>query len=82
MKDILYFQWFFTLLTYVLLLLFNDKIKMARKPGKKQKEDPVGCTGEGKRWEGNIREGLRKVKTETVMELNLEADLTGLNQMI
>jgi len=32
------------------MLLFNDnKIKMARKPGKKQKENPVGCTGEGKR---------------------------------
>ena len=33
-----------------LLLLFdNIKVKMARKPGKKQKENPVGCTGEGKR---------------------------------
>ena len=31
------------------LLLFNDnKMKMARKPGKKQKENLVGCTGEGK----------------------------------
>ena len=30
-----------------LLLLFDDnKVKMARKPGKKQKETPVGCTGE------------------------------------
>ena len=27
----------------------HNKIKMARKPGKKQKENPVGCTGEGKR---------------------------------
>ena len=32
------------------LMLFDDnKIKMARKPGKKQKENPVGFTGEGKR---------------------------------
>ena len=32
------------------LLLFDDnKIKMARKPGKKQKEIPVGCIGEGER---------------------------------
>ena len=32
------------------LLLFDDnKIKMARKPGKKQKENPVGCTGESKK---------------------------------
>ena len=30
-------------------LLFDDKIKMARKPGNKQKENPVGCSGEGKR---------------------------------
>ena len=27
----------------------DNKIKMARKPGKKQKENAVGCTGEGKR---------------------------------
>ena len=34
------------------MLLFDDnKIKMARKPGKKQKENPVGFTGEGKRCE-------------------------------
>ena len=33
-----------------LLLLFVDKkIQLARKPGKKQKENPVECTGEGKR---------------------------------
>ena len=37
-----------------LLLFFDDnKIKMARKPGKKQKENSVGCTGEGKRRKGN-----------------------------
>ena len=33
-----------------LLLLFDDnKIKMVRKPGKKQKKNPVGRTREGKR---------------------------------
>jgi len=30
-------------------LLFNDEIKMARKPEKKQEDNPVGCIGEGKR---------------------------------
>ena len=34
-----------------LLLLFDDnKLKMARKPGKILKEKPVECTGEDKRW--------------------------------
>ena len=33
----------------VLLLFDDNKIKMARKPRKKQKENSVGCTGEGKR---------------------------------
>ena len=33
-----------------MLLWFDDnKMKMARKPGKKQKENPVGCTREGER---------------------------------
>ena len=32
----------------VVVLLFDDnKIKVARRPGKKQKENPVGCTGDG-----------------------------------
>ena len=31
-----------------LLLFDGNKIKMTRKSGKKQKENPVGCTGEGK----------------------------------
>ena len=36
-------------ITIFILLLFDDnKIRMARKPGKKQKGNPVGCTGEGK----------------------------------
>ena len=44
--------------------MFDDnKIKMARKRGKKQKINLVGCTGEGKRWKGNIREGSREGKT-------------------
>ena len=35
--------------TILMLLLFDDNnLKMARKPGKKQKENPVACTGEGK----------------------------------
>ena len=45
---------------------------MAMKPGKKQKENPAGCTGEGKRWKGNIREESREGKTGTVLELSLE----------
>ena len=50
------------------MLLFDYKVKMARKPGKKQKENPVDCTGESKRWKGNIKEG----KTRSVLELILE----------
>ena len=49
------------------LMLFDDKIKMARKPGKEQKENPVGCTGEGKRSKGIISEGSGEGKTETVL---------------
>ena len=45
-----------TKLTDKMLLLFDDKIKLARKPEKKQKENPEGCTGERKRWKTNIRE--------------------------
>ena len=34
----------------MIMLLFDDnKVKMARKPGKKQQENPVECTGEGTR---------------------------------
>ena len=51
------------------MLLFDDnKIQMARKPGKKQKENPVEFTGEDEKWKGNTIEG----KTGTVLELNLE----------
>ena len=44
----------------------DNKIKMARKQRNKQKENPVGCTGQDKGWKGNIREG----KTGTVLELS------------
>ena len=47
-----------------LLLINNIKLKMARKPGKKHEENPVGCTGEGKRWKGNKRR-VREDKTGT-----------------
>ena len=51
----------------IISLLFDDnRIKMARKPGKKQKENPVVCTRERKRI---IRKGLREGKTGTVSEL-------------
>ena len=41
--------------------MFGDnKIKMARKPGKGQKENPVGCTGDGER----LKENIRKVRRE------------------
>ena len=35
----------------------------------KQKENPVGCIGEGKRWKINIREGSSEGKMETIIEL-------------
>ena len=41
----------------VLPLFDDNKIKMARKPGRIWKGNPVGCNGEGKRRNGNIREG-------------------------
>ena len=49
---------------YVFFLDYN-KIKMTRKPVKKQKRNPVGFTGEGNRCKGNIREGSREGKTGT-----------------
>ena len=52
-----------------MLLIDDSKITMTRKLGKKQKGNPVGCTGEGKRTKLNIREG----KTGTVLELSLKA---------
>ena len=36
--------------SYPYSMLFDgNKVKMARKPGKKQKKNQVGCIGEGKR---------------------------------
>ena len=49
------------------------KIKMARKSiqqDKNGKEARIGCTEEGKRLKGNIREGSREGKTGTVLELS------------
>ena len=44
-----------------LYVMFDaNNVKMARKPGKKRKEYPVGCTGEGKRWKINKRRVPRK----------------------
>ena len=44
-----------------MLLLFDDnKVKKARKPGKKQKENPIGRTGEGKRVKENERRVMRR----------------------
>ena len=46
------------------MLLFDDnKIKMARKPGKKKKENPVGCTRKVKD-EREVREGYGKIRRE------------------
>ena len=60
-----------TLISVILLLLDDVKMKMARKPGKKQMENPVGCTREGKRRKGCIREESRKDRSGTVLELSL-----------
>ena len=47
--------------------MFDDnRLKIERQPGKKQKENPVGCTRESKIKIGNIKEGAREDKTETV----------------
>ena len=54
------------------MLLFDDMVKMARKPGKKQKENLLGCTGEGKDV-NEIIEGHREDKTGTACILSLEA---------
>ena len=58
------------------VLLFDDnKIKVARKAEKLEKENPVGLAGEGNRWKGNIREGSRESKTRTVLELSFRVGL-------
>ena len=61
--------------TLLLLLLFDDEIKMAKKPEEKIYNiqitlpcSPVGWTGECKWWRGNIRKGCRERKTETVLQ--------------
>ena len=55
-----------------LLLLDNNKIKMARKPEKILKKNLVMWTGEGKRWKGIIRKWSKEGETGTVLELSLE----------
>ena len=40
-----------------------NKIKMPRKPGKKKKENPVGCTRKVKD-EREVREGYGKIRRE------------------
>ena len=56
--------------------MFDDKITMARKPRMMWKENPVGCTEEGRRWKENIREGLREGNMGTVLELSLDVWIT------
>ena len=53
------------------ILLFDNKIKMASKPGKKQQGNRVGCTGEGKRWQRDIRKGylVNKISPEIHLDL-------------
>ena len=55
---------------------------MARKSGKTQKENPVWCTGDSKRWKGNIGEESREGKTGTVFELSLEEIFCIINNNI
>ena len=46
-------------------MLFNDnKIKMTRKPGKKQKENPVGAPGKVKNEKEIYEKGQEKVRQE------------------
>ena len=57
----------------LIVVAFDDnKRKMARKPGKKLKKNPVGCTGEGKRRKCNIGEGSKEGKTGIVLKFGLE----------
>ena len=62
------------------LFLFDDKkVKIVMEPGEVQEENPVGCTGEGERWKGNIREG----KTGTVLKLvKFGGEVTFVNFML
>ena len=51
-------------------LLFDDnRIKMARKPGKKKKENPVGCKKKIYKNENKVykNENLREGKTGSVL---------------
>ena len=44
-----------------ILLFVDTTVKLARKPVKKQKENPAGCAGEGKQSKGNIGEEKRTI---------------------
>ena len=60
---------FTSVVRFCLHLLFDgNKIKIARNSEKKQKENPVGCTEEGKIWKENIRQGSREDTTGIVLE--------------
>ena len=48
---------------------------MARKPGKKRRENPVGFTGVGKRSKENIREGAKEGKTGIRQKSNIDIKL-------
>ena len=45
-----------------MMLMFDDKIKMPRKPGKKQKENPAGKVNRGSIREGAPGKVKRKYK--------------------
>ena len=38
---------------YLVVVVDVTTLKMAKKPGKLQKENPAGCTGEGEQNKGN-----------------------------
>ena len=51
----------------------DNKIKMARKPGEgTEGKSGRKCTGEGKRWKGNIREGSTAQGSENGDRLGVE----------
>ena len=48
----------------VVVVVRGQTIKLARKPVKKQKENPAGCAGEGEQIKGNIGEDKRMVASD------------------
>ena len=49
LKPTLVEGWIFEIVVEKMLLFDDNKVNIARKPGKKRMVNPVGCTGEGKR---------------------------------